>query len=323
MHKKNSDIDAYREFCSRTDVPLFARDYWLDSVCPGHWNVVVVRKNGRVVAAMPYHEVRKFGLAFLIQPRLTQFLGPQIDYSGVSPDEYSRRLFFRECVEEILSELKKKKFAYQQIAMHRSYTDWLPFYWSGYRSILRYSYVVDNTDSCGSVSVRFSKSRRRDIRSAKLHGVTVDTGMSVQEFYDFHSVCVAGKGEKLSYPKQTLLDLYKTLSERDEAVVFAARNSSGEPLSAGLVVMDSHSAYLLMTANDRKCGTDGAFGCMIEYAMEYCSSKVKLFDFEGSMIKGAEQSYSKYGTLQKPYICVEKYSSFFMEILLRISGKVK
>lgn len=318
-----SDIEAYREFCKRIYVPLFARDSWLDAVCPGRWNVILVRKNGNVVAAMPYHEVRKFGLRFMLQPQLTQFLGPQIDYSGISADEYSRRLFFRECVDTILEQIERHRFAYQQISMHHDLTDWLPFYWKGYRSTLKYSYVIDDISVADNVYAGFSKSRKRDIKSAKAHGVVTDTSFSIEDFYEFHAKCVSMKSESLSYAREQLMKIYDMLSAEDRCLVIVSKDKDGNPLSAGFVVFDEKCAYLLMTANLRKGGTDGAFGCMIEKAVEYCSGITECFDFEGSMIKGAEQSYSKYGTSQKPYIFLEKYSSFFMEMLLRGSGKIK
>lgn len=324
MQRSSEDIELYRDFCRRVDVPLFANDYWLDAVCPDEWDVFLIRKGDRVVAALPYHEVHRFGLRFMLQPVFTQFLGPQVDYSGIKDDEYSRRIFFRECMDELLGQIEKKKFAYCQIPMHRSCKDWLSFYWKGFRSTLKYTYVVENLSKGENIVERFSSSRRRDIKSAISKGITVsDNTLSIREFYEFHKECVGIKGEKLSYSFKQLSDIYDTMSGKNRCLILSASDKTGTVLSAVLVVFDVRSAYLLMTAVRRDRKADGAFGCLVNEAMQRCVGIVQYFDFEGSMINGVEQSYSKYGSSQKPYIYLEHYSSLAMEFLLRASGKVK
>ena len=77
----DSNRDEYAAFCERVPVPLFARPYWLDAVCPDGWGAFIARRGGQVVGAMPYHSVRRVGRRFMLQPELTQFLGLYVDYS--------------------------------------------------------------------------------------------------------------------------------------------------------------------------------------------------------------------------------------------------
>lgn len=323
MQRSSEDIELYRDFCRRVDVPLFANDYWLDAVCPGEWGVFLVRKGDRVVAALPYHEVHRFGLRFMLQPVFTQFLGPQVDYSGIKEDEYSRRSFFRECVENILDMIDKKNFAYCQIAMHRSVTDWLPFYWRGFRSSLRYTYVIEDISSYEKVAGAYHASKRTHLNRAAKNGLTPYYDMTLEDFYQFHKKYIEDRGGHLSYHFPVLSEIYRIMSDKKQCRIIAVRGENGELQSAVFVVWDSRCAYQLTSCTDSRYRSTGGSTLVVDEAVRFCSEKVRCYDFEGSMIHNVEQSYSKYGSSQKPYIYLERYSSLAMEFLLRASGKVK
>ena len=53
--------EKYRKFCEKEEnIPLFSRDWFLDSVCGvDNWDVTLVEKGGDVVASMPYYKKRK------------------------------------------------------------------------------------------------------------------------------------------------------------------------------------------------------------------------------------------------------------------------
>ena len=46
----------YRELCANEDlIPLFSKDWWLDSVVGADkWDVALVFKDGKIIASMPY-----------------------------------------------------------------------------------------------------------------------------------------------------------------------------------------------------------------------------------------------------------------------------
>lgn len=323
MQRNTENIELYRDFCKRVDVPFFANDYWLDVVCPEEWDVFIVKKEDRVVAAMPYHEVHRFGFRFMLQPKFTPYLGPQIDYSGIKNDEYSRRSFFRECVEDILKMIESKKFAYQQISMHRSEMDWLPFYWKGYSSTIKYTYVIDDFSDYDSIKKSYHISKRKHLKRTDKFGICACPYLSPEEFYDFHNRYIENRGGHLSYNFSMFNDIYKNISDRGQCKLIGVSGKDGILQSAAFVVWDNNSAYLLMTCTDQEYKSTGASTLVVDEAIRYCLGRTKCFDFEGSMIHNVENSCSKYGSSQKPYIFLERYSSLAMEFLLRASGKVK
>jgi hypothetical protein len=49
-----SSVDKYRALCeSEPRIPLFARAFWLDAVCDRQWDVALVEREHKIVAALP------------------------------------------------------------------------------------------------------------------------------------------------------------------------------------------------------------------------------------------------------------------------------
>lgn len=320
---RDDNIEEYKDFCSRVAVPLFAQPYWLDAVCPGEWDVMFARKSGRVAAAMPWHGVRRLGRRFMLQPQLTQFLGPQVDFALTNESHYRRRSLFRECATDIIGQIASQRFAYVQMAMHHTYTDWLPFHWAGYRETTRYTYLLPDISSPDEVVRSFHPSKRGHLRTAAADGLVADCAMGGDEFRDFHARCLATKGQRPVYAKAVFDRLAATMAARGQCAFIAVRGRGGDLQSAVFVVWDDTTAYQLMSCTDVHNASAGASTFAVEQAIRFCSSRVKAYDFEGSMMQDVEFSYSKYGTVQRPYIYLERYSSLAMEIALRLAGKTR
>lgn len=78
----NSNKDKYRHLLeTEKTIPIFSRDWWMDAVCgEDNWDVLLVEKNGEIVASMPYYIHKKYGLTVITQPTLTQTNGMWIYY---------------------------------------------------------------------------------------------------------------------------------------------------------------------------------------------------------------------------------------------------
>ena len=54
---------------------IFCRSWWLEAVCPGEFEILTLRKDGRIVAGMPVVISHKWGYTTVHMPQLTQTLG--------------------------------------------------------------------------------------------------------------------------------------------------------------------------------------------------------------------------------------------------------
>lgn len=318
----DSNRDEYAAFCEWVPVPLFARPYWLDAVCPDGWGAFIARRGGQVVGAMPYHSVRRVGRRFMLQPELTQFLGLYVDYSLTSDSHYRRRSLFRECAADIIGQIAGCHFAYAQIAFHHTCTDWLPFHWAGYRETTRYTYLLPDISSPDGLISSFHPSKRAHLRAAAIGGLAADTAMAAGDFLDFHSRCLSLKGARPTYRRDTFERIASVMSGRGQCAVVAVRGRDGAVQSAVFVVWDDASAYQLMSCTDPSSASTGASTLAVMEAIRHCSAHTRAYDFEGSMMRDVEYSYSKYGTVQRPYIYLEKFSSLAVEVGLRLLRKL-
>lgn len=304
-----ADREIYDAFCERTNVPLFARSFWLDAVCPGTWNVIFSKRGNTVAAALPYHFKRKFGLRFLLQPQLTQFTGIQFDYALTGKTDYNRRTFARKCVDDVLAQLRELHFAYMQLCFQHGFTDWLPFYWEGFTQTTRYTYIIKDIKDMERTVASFHASKRQHLRNAAEAELTATTELTAQEFHEFHKRCRQEAGKKLLYPDDVFLNLAQALNERSRCFFLGVKGKDDKLQAAVFVVLDSDTAYQLINCTAPRYHGSGASTYVVEQAIRHCSGIVSSYDFEGSMQKSIEYSYSKFGTEQVPYMMIEKFAS--------------
>ena len=67
--------DKYHLLCNtETSIPIFSRDWWLDTVCgKDKWKVLLVEEKERITAAMPLYCPRQ---GIISMPSYTQTMGP-------------------------------------------------------------------------------------------------------------------------------------------------------------------------------------------------------------------------------------------------------
>lgn len=67
--------DKYHLLCNtETSIPIFSRDWWLDTVCgKDKWKILLVEEKGRITAAMPLYCPQQ---GIVSMPSYTQTMGP-------------------------------------------------------------------------------------------------------------------------------------------------------------------------------------------------------------------------------------------------------
>nr|WP_233552246.1 hypothetical protein [Parabacteroides sp. AF48-14] len=67
--------DKYHQLCStEKSIPIFSRDWWLDTVCgKDRWEVLLVEEKGKITAAMPLYIPQR---NIISMPSCTQTMGP-------------------------------------------------------------------------------------------------------------------------------------------------------------------------------------------------------------------------------------------------------
>lgn len=270
----------------------------METVCTDkHWDVLLVRDpQGTIVAALPYLLGSKLGLRYVLQPQLTQSGGPWF-----RPDTHENQI---KAAQQLIQQLKELHLVYYQQNFTPLVTDWLPFYWAGYRQTTRYTYRIHDISDPAEAFSRFDPSRRqRQIR--RMEGTVHPVEVSPEQFVQFHTDYWASRGKKDLLSAPFMLRTIQSALHRRQGLLLGISDNGGTLLGARFVVYDDRCAYSLLSALSPN-HPNGTSAMLFWLIIQRLSDVTQAFDFEGSMDPGIGQSYRLYGATQVPYFRITK-----------------
>ncbi|MBB3186700.1 GNAT family N-acetyltransferase [Microbacter margulisiae] len=307
--------DIYKHLCEREDIPLFQQAWWMDTVCiKGDWDLFLYKVNNDIVAAMPFHFRKKFGLKFIIEPQLTPYSGIWIkpNQPFLLRNQYELE---KKIVTYFIEELYRFGFVYYLQTFHPSFTNGLPFYWKGFGQTTRYSFVIEDISNPKLVFEAFSNRKKRDIRKAEA-SLMISFDLNPNAFYEFTQMVWAQRKKKLSYSWEFFCRVATTALERNQGIIMAAHDDQNKLHAALFVVWDKRSAYCLTYAIDESYKGSGALSLLIWSAIQYLSDKTIAFDLEGSMIESVADSYVQFASSRLSYFEIKK-TNLLVDLLMK------
>jgi hypothetical protein len=281
---------------------VFEQPWWLEAVAPGRWGAVVVRHHGEeVVARLPYTQRRMFGLTAIVQPPLTQTLGPWL---APSAGKYARRL---ETEKKLLGALIRGLPPFDHFRMNfaPTLTNWLPFYWAGFQATVRYTYRIEDLSDLDRVRSDFQEEVRRGIRKAGT-AVAVNHDLPLDELLKLDAEANARQGLRPSYSAEFVRRLDAACAARGARRILGAVDPQGRTQAALYVVWDERALYAIINARDADLHTSGSNTLLFWEAIRLASEVSRVFDFEGSMVEPVEHFFRGFGGRQTPYLCISK-----------------
>jgi len=303
MDKKN----RYYQFCEKEEtIPLFSQAWWLDSVCGDNWDACIVQNENEIIATMPYFIQKRHGLTLIIQPPLTQTLGPWIRSSDA---KYSKILAKqKDIMQDLIEQLPKYHFFSQN--WHYSQTNWLPFYWNGFQQTTRYTYVINDISNINAIWQNFSDNIRTDIKKAENRfKLVVRTDLPIEEFYILNKKVFDRQMKSMPYDFELVNRISKNGIARNQCKWFIAQDQDKQNHAGVMIIWDNNSAYYLMGGGDPVLRNSGATSLCMWEAIKFASTVTKRFDFEGSMIESIERFFRSFGAIQTPYFSISKTPS--------------
>ena len=294
---------------------IFQSRWWLDAVAPNEWDEIVVRKSNDIIARMPYTLRQRYGLLFVEAPALTNHLGPWI--APITGKEYNIISRQNEIQTEIINRLPK--FDIFKQSFNPMISNWLPWHWAGYTQTTFYTYVIDDLDDLDRIYSGFTNEKRRDIKKAS-NKVNVCEDMPPAEFYRLHKLSLSQGGSPISYKYEKFMRICRAAISNNSGKILYAIDSDGAVHSGVFFVWDSNSAYFLISFNVPEYRSNGSLSLLIYEAIKHCSGKTKRFDFDGSMIKGAEHSYRAFGGKQTPYFQISHTPNALLRLAKALRG---
>jgi lipid II:glycine glycyltransferase (peptidoglycan interpeptide bridge formation enzyme) len=305
--------EKYREFCKvEKDIPLYSKDWWLDAVCDeGIWDVVLVEKENKIVASMPFYIKKKALFRAITLPKLTQSMGPYIKYPK-NQNTYKRLSYEKKIMCELIEQLPKVDSFNQ--SFHYNITNWLPFYWNGYTQSTGYTYIIDDLNDTERVFKNFTSTTRKEIRKAKKSGIKVIDSDDIDAFYEIIKITFKKKNLKARESIEFIKRVYQKAKDNNSVIMkFAVKEDI--IYSVSLCFYDNNTLYAVIGGSNRNIKLLGSQQLLKFETMKFASQKFLSFDFEGSMIEGIEYRNRSFGAIQKPYFNIKKTESKILTLL--------
>ena len=317
---KPTDKDKYRALCEKeSSIPIYSKDWWLDSVAGDNWDVVLIEKGEEIIASLPFVVRKRLGLTVLTMPSLTQSLGPWLRLSSA---KYAKRLAQEK---DLIQALYKKLSVHAEYSQswHYSRANWLPLYWLGYQQTTRYTYRLEDLKDLDKVWSGFQENIRREIRKAmNKEGITVRTDLSLNDFLELNKKVFSRQKMVLPYSEGLVEEIHQAATKHNASRLFIAEDELGRRHAGVYVIWDENSAYYLLGGGDPELRNSGATSLCMWEAIQYASTVTKSFDFEGSMIEPIERFFRAFGASQTPYFTISKVNSKPLKVY-RIFQKLK
>ena len=314
MTSFRENMDKYRQHClDESSIPIFSRDWWLDSVCgKDNWDIVLLEKSGRIIGSMPYYTTKRFGFTFLTHPPLTQTLGPWIRPSTA---KYAKRLGYQK---KVMAGLIKQlpKFDYFAQNFDYSIINWLPFYWNGFEQTTRYTYVLPKLNSEETLWSGLEENTRREIRKAtNRYQLKVRDDLGFDAFWELNKMTFERQEEALPYTGDMVKRLDSACTERCCRKIWIAEDEMERHHACAYIVWDENSAYYLMGGGNTELRKSGATSFVMWEAIKHAATVTQKFDFEGSMIEPLERFFRAFGAKQTPYLQITKTTSKLLKFI--------
>ena len=298
----------YSQFCqSEKTIPIFSKDWWLDTVCGEEgWEVILVKKGDKIVASMPYHMHKRYGLKFVSMPKLTQTMGPWIRPSNA---KYAKRISDQK---DLMLALIDKLPSFHSFSQNFSYSiiNWLPFFWHGFEQTTLYTYVLEDLVVEDEIWRGLLPKIRTDIKKAqnRFH-LQIRTDLDIERFLDIIEVTFERQSKTMPYSREFVKKLDSTCERHNARKIFFAVDRDERIHAVAYIVWDSNSAYYLMGGADPALRNSGASSLCLMEAIKFASTVTQAFDFEGSMIESVERFFRAFGGVQKSYFNITKTPS--------------
>lgn len=296
--------DKYRLLCkTEKSIPIFSKDWWLDIVCGKiNWDVLLIEQKGQMQAALPFYIPHS---RIISMPPYTQSMGPW--FAAEADDtKYTTLLGKRQT---ICKQFTDQLQSYPHFLQNFSYqvTDWLPFYWEGYKQTTRYTYLLENIRDPEAIWANMSPNIRRNITKAKSkYQITIQKGIPVDDFLKVQSMTFERQHTTNKADINVLKQLIETCRKQNQGDLWGGYDTEGQLHAAAFIVWQNSSAYYLAGGGNPELRESGAHSLVLWEGIQYVSQFTHLFDFEGSMLPGVERFFREFGAKQTPYFTITK-----------------
>lgn len=314
---KSEDYESWDRFVDKSPQgSLFAKTYYLDAIgLP--YKIGVLKKNDTIKGGIV---LAKNELNLFANPICVKYLG--ILLCPIESKYVNRITEEKQIIEQIVAHLDKPSFDY---TFHPAFTNWLPFYWKGYRQTTRYTYRIADLKSTDRIIEDAASRVRKNMRKAEKHDIVIDNTISLSDFYHINKLSFKRQGGPIPYSYAFFTKFYSRLKKHDAIELMAARDNQDQVHAVCGIVYDRKCGYLLFNGSNPKLANVEANTLLVMKAIEHATQVTAAFDFEGSMLKPIERFYRGFGGEMIGYMNIWKHNSLntFKRFAIKMYKKIR
>lgn len=279
----------------KTTNSIFEESWWLDAVAPGQWKELKVEKDGELIARWP---IVISGKKMKI-PKYTQTLGIWMN------PEYVKTLADEEKVYlQLIEQLPKGINIQWALAPNNKF--YLPFVWNGFNVSVGASYVLEDLSDTEAILQNMSSNMRYEIRrSQKLVSVEESNDIDMLAKMTYETYAKQGRGYIVK--SEILHRLYTAAKAHDACTMLAAKDAEGRVHSMTLFVYDEKRCYFLVSASDPILNAKSTANTLLVWeGIKMAAKHSKVFDFEGSQIRGIGTFMRRFGGAFAPHYTISR-----------------
>ncbi|MBX9850837.1 MAG: GNAT family N-acetyltransferase [Cytophagaceae bacterium] len=302
--------ESFKKFCEQQkDIPVFLTYGWLNTVAK-NWDVCIEERGGEIIGFLPYVIKKKSGFTLIELPSLTPYGGIWIKY--FEGQKYASELSFEKEVYSSLIE-KLPPFDFFALKFYPGFSNWLPFYWKGFKQTTAYTYIIEDLRNYEQIFNEFKENIRREIRKAEKE-LTVYSSDDISILYHLKKENALINHSPLTASEEYLKSIYNFCKENNTGNLLIAKDQNGNIHAAAFFVTDHSCCYYLYGAAAPAYKNSGAMSLLMWEAIKKASQKVNKFNFEGSMVEEIERFFRSFGARQVPYFVIQKTNSRILKL---------
>jgi hypothetical protein len=279
--------------------------------------VGIYKDEQQLIGGFFYLKVKKYGFSFLKLPPYTPHCG--LFFISESKNKSSANSFAKEVMAEVCQYIDAQKAALTVMAFPFYILDLQPFIWAKYKVVPNYTYRIALDKPMEEIRANFDSKNRNAIAKAIKDGVEVrSNGMDAESLYNFFNGTLTAAGANI-YNTELKHIFYRFRQNHNSFSMEAYKDQV--LLGTVFCIHDQTTCYYLLGGVDKNSGVQGVNNLLVQYCIEEAAKRgCKVFDFEGSMLKGVEKFFRGFGPELVPYYTVNK-AKLPIELMLKFKKR--
>ena len=290
---------------------VFEESWYLDAVAPGQWKELKVERDGVLIARWP---IVISGKKMKI-PKFVQTLGIWMNPDYVKTLEDEEKVYL-----QLIEQLPNGINIQWSLAPNNRF--YLPFLWNGFNVSVGASYALEDLSDIDAILQNMSSSMRYEIRRSQKM-LIVEESNDIDKLAEMLYNTYARQGRGYIVNSEILHRLYAAAKEHNACSMLAARDVEGRVHSMTMFVYDENRCYFLVSASDPILNAKSTANTLLVWeGIKIAAKHSKVFDFEGSSIRGIGTFLRRFGGKFTPHYTITR-NDLLGDLLLVVKPRIK